>query len=205
MIRVTLTPEEMSKCWDLARERHNNAREHGSHCLLEQGQEKNPIKVDAIGLYGEVAYCKAFGLPTSLVFDDDRDCLEDLQLGDVKHNGYWVDIKASEWKTAKLIYPVVKQWRCKADYLCLVTCYKNECIIRGFASKEEFMREENIGKINNSRPLFILEQDQLRMNVPMNNLEDEYSVRKGRDPFSAHLNFWNDNLFDPRDIRNGEG
>ena len=203
MIKVYLTPEEMSKCWEMAKARHEQARGFGSKCLLEQGQEKNPIKVDAIGLYGEVAYCKAFGLPTSLVFDDDRSNLEDLQLGDVRHNGYWVDIKASEWKTAKLIYPVVKEWRCKADYLCLVTCHKNECVIRGFSSKSNFMREENIGKINNSRPSYILEQEQLTMDVPMNGLNRYNKPRRRR--FSHPFDFWNNGFFDPSDPRNGEG
>jgi hypothetical protein len=181
-IKVYLTPEEMSKCWTMAKDRHKTARKLGSVCRLEQGQEKNPIKVDAIGLYGEVAYCKAFGLDTALVFEDERQDLFELQKGDVFHNGHWVDIKASEWKTAKLIYPVEKQWRCKADYLCLVTVFRNECMIRGFASKENFMASDNIGNIGKSRDLYIMKQDRLTFDVPMNH-----------------------DVYDYLDPRNGEG
>ena len=158
---VRFTEEEMDRCWELGQSRHNQARSNGSVCRLEQGMEKQPFHIDYIGALGELAYCKAYGLPVSLVLEDDRQSLEALQQGDINHNGVWVDIKTSEHETARLIYPVEKKHRCKADYLCLVVVQGNTAVVKGFCKSDNFMREENIGRLRESRPLYILSQDRL--------------------------------------------
>ena len=172
MIKVRLTPNELSMCWQKANERHQSARAHGAVCTLELKAKGNPIDQDYIGIAGEVAYCKAFGLDTSLVLEDNRESLEELQQGDIKHNGVWVDLKASRHARARLIYPVMKKYRCKAEYLCLTTIDKDVVTIHGFARKEDFMRDENIGSLSGSRPLFILDQERLEK-APSFTLEEK--------------------------------
>lgn len=178
MITVRLTPDEMKLCWEKANERHQSARKHGAVCTLELKAKENPIDQDYIGIFAEVAYCKAYGLPTSLVFDDQRDDLEELQLGDIKHNGIWVDLKSSRHKNARLIYPVQKKHRCKAQYLCLVVVYNDTATIKGFSKSSEFMRDENIGTLAGSRPLYILDQDQLEKEPSFIN---PHQPKKGRE------------------------
>lgn len=185
-MKIRLTPEEMQRCWAVANERHQSARANGAVCTLELTAKNNPLDQDYIGIAGEVAYCKAFGLDTSLVLEDNRETLEELQQGDIKHNGVWVDLKASRHARARLIYPVMKKHRCKAQYLCLTTIDKDVVTIHGFARKEDFMRDENIGTLAGSRPLFILDQDQLEK-APTFTLEEK--VFEEENGFSASLNF----------------
>lgn len=162
-ITVELSPQQMKKCHELAEKRHQSARSTGAICTLELKAKEDPILQDYIGLIGEVAYCIAYGLDTNKVFEDKRETLEELQQGDVYHNGVFVDLKSSTWVNAKLIYPVQKKHRCKADYLCLVTVdlEASTATIRGFAKAEDFMRDENVGSLRGSRPLYIMEQRDL--------------------------------------------
>lgn len=161
MNTIRLTPEELHKCWMIANARHQSARANGAVCTLELAAKDNPLDQDFVGIAGELAYCKAFGLDTSLVLEDNRETLEELQQGDINHNGVWVDLKSSRHPRARLIYPVQKKHRAKAEYFCLTTIDKDVVTIHGFAHRDTFMREENIGTLNGSRPLYILDQDQL--------------------------------------------
>ncbi len=152
-MEITLNELEIAIAKHLAKSRYEHARSNGI-VDRKMGDQSN-WETDLEGVASEIAFCKMSNLYPDLNIGLDRDY-------DCVYNGKKVDVKATKYKTGKLLATLKKKDSDIDIFVLLIgECPKYKFV--GWATKEELISEENIGNLGKGRG-YILEQRRLHTN-----------------------------------------
>jgi hypothetical protein len=148
MIRLGETEQKI--CEYVAKERYNNARNKGI-TNNKKGPQSN-YDTDLEGVASEVAAAKLLN-----VWPDIQ--IEEIPTHDLVVSNYTVDVKATKYRTGKLIAALHKKDKA-CDYYMLMLGTFPEYSLGGFCKKEKLLSEDTITNLGWGK-LHALEQDQL--------------------------------------------
>ena len=142
MIKVVLTDEEILICKVLGNLRSLNKR------LGEINDNGSTHEDDEVGLIGEYAFGKHYNLFMDISLHQKKGG------GDFVRNGKVIDVKATTRPDGNLVSPISKLGTTDVDVYVLAIVNNNEVDLIGYATREEFLREENIVNLGKSRGFF---------------------------------------------------
>ncbi len=151
---VVLNAQEQAVCRALSKRRHAANRKAGTRNAKRGPQSNDQTDLEGIG--AEFAFAKLFNLYPDFSIqprksgDDHGDC----KLRD----GRGVDVKATRYKTGKLI--AVPWKKSGAELFALMTGTFPKYIFRGFMEAGNLLREERLGSLGYG-PTYIAEQTEL--------------------------------------------
>lgn len=151
---VTLNPPEQAICLALAKQRHAANRAAGIRNAKRGRQSDEETDLEGIG--AEVAFCKLFNVYPDLSIEPRK---ADQDEGDCKlKDGRGVDVKATQYKTGKLI--AVPWKKHNAPLFALMIGKFPKYAFKGFMPSEDLLREERIGSLGYG-PTYIAQQEEL--------------------------------------------
>ena len=142
MIKVVLTDAEVLICRIIGNLRSLNKR------LGEIDDAGSTNDDDEVGLIGEYAFGKHYNLFMDLSLHQKKGG------GDFVRNGKVIDVKATTRPDGNLVSPLSKLGTTDVDVYVLAIVNNNEVDLIGYATREEFLREENIRDLGKSRGFF---------------------------------------------------
>ena len=155
MITITLTPSEQRIARWLAQSRYeaNRAAYTTNQRMGPQSDEQTDIE----GIGAELAFCKLNNLYPDLSTDHRPN--EDAML----HNGARVDVKATQYRSGRLL---VAAWKIKiaADIYALMVGKFPTYQYAGFATREEVFDPNNVNDLGHGEA-YTIPQDRLRMRL----------------------------------------
>lgn len=146
---ITLDATEQEVCEHVAKERYNNARKKGI-TDNKKGPQSN-YATDLEGVASEMAAAKLLNVWPDLSAE--------VAVHDLTFMGYTVDVKATKYRTGKLIAALHKKHKA-CDYYMLMLGEFPEYHLGGFCKKENLLTDETITNLGWGN-LHALEQDQL--------------------------------------------
>jgi hypothetical protein len=151
---VALNPQEQTVCRALAKKRHANNRKAGTP-NAKRGPQSNE-QTDLEGIGAEFAFAKLFNLYPDLSIEPRT---ADTDTGDCTlRDGRAVDVKATQYKTGKLI--AVPWKKSGVQLYALMTGVFPTYTFRGFMEATELLREERLGTLGYG-PTHIAHQEEL--------------------------------------------
>jgi len=157
MIFCKLAKNEQSLCESIAKKRYENAREKGFHkSKIMDVNSHTTLDVDGVG--SEMAAAKVL----NVYYDIETDFqANELPTHDLMYKGKTVDVKATKYKTGRLIVmPHKKHDQC--DLYLLVVGEFPEYYVVGAATFDEIVQEENWGDpFGRGKPAYFLDQHKL--------------------------------------------
>ena len=149
-MKMCLGETEQKVCEYIAKERYNNARKKGI-TDNKKGPQSN-YDTDLEGVASEMAAAKLLN-----VWPDIQ--IEEIPTHDLIVGKYTVDVKATKYRTGKLIDALHKKDKA-CDYYMLMLGTFPEYSLGGFCKKEKLLTKETITNLGWGE-LHALEQDQL--------------------------------------------
>ena len=147
---IRLRETEQKICEYIAKERYNNARKKGI-ADNKKGPQSN-YDTDLEGVASEMAAAKLLN-----VWPDIQ--IEEIPTHDLVVSDYTVDVKATKYRTGKLIAALHKKDKA-CDYYMLMLGTFPEYSLGGFCKKEKLLNKDTITNLGWGE-LHALEQDKL--------------------------------------------
>lgn len=134
---IVLSPEEIKIAQFLGKKRRESARSNGVKDT--QVGKQNPVDIDVDGMLAELAFAKSFNLYPDMTVGP-RSGGADFILKD----GTTVDVKATRYKTGKLL-ATKKKTQQPCDYYVLAVINEDNTVkLCGMSSKEKLFTEGNL-------------------------------------------------------------
>tara|TARA_R110000822_G_scaffold14535_1_gene50987 strand:+ start:5380 stop:5874 length:495 start_codon:yes stop_codon:yes gene_type:complete len=149
---VQMTPAETVIALTLAVMRNTTARQH--NVADKQMGKQDPIEIDRDGLLAEMAFGKKNNLYPDFTIGP-RQGGADL----ITHNGLTIDVKATRYKTGRLVIHSAKQIK-DADLYVLGIVSDNAVDLVGYIKAIDALKEENIGDLGHGKG-YLIEQSRL--------------------------------------------
>jgi len=142
--RVDLTEVEKKVVMMVAREKYEYSREHH----VEMKRMEDGLQADIDGMIGEVCFGKMFNYFVNL---SARKADADFYTKDGKS----IDVKSTRYKTGRLVATINKK-RSPCDLYVLMVIDDEGGWYKGYVSKEELFRDENIKDLGHG-PTYVYE------------------------------------------------
>jgi len=133
---INLSSEEVKIANFLGKKRRESARANGVKDA--QVGKQNPINIDVDGMLAELAFAKAFNLYPDMTVGP-RSGGADFTLS----NGKTIDVKATRYKTGKLL-ATKKKTQQPCDYYVLAVVSDISVTLCGMVTKEKLFNDSNL-------------------------------------------------------------
>lgn len=150
---IELSKEEQIIAKMLARKRYRNARKKGIPDK-KIGKQDNWF-TDLNGVGAEMAFCKRFN------YYPDLQITEIPDFDAISHKGKTIDVKTTKYKSGKLVAAKWKTNKNPADIYVLMVGEFPRYEFKGYATKEELFKEENLKDLGHGKG-YALNQNQLK-------------------------------------------